>query len=180
MPELTSSSFFRSLKRFVARRGLPRRITSDKSRTPKAAAKIIHTVAKSRVVQEHLTGLGIKWKFSVERAPWWGGMFERMVRSTKWCLKKITSRAKLTYDKLLTSLIEVEMVINSCPLTYVSLDDLYEALTPAHFLTGRRILSLPDGIGCGDDPYYEDVNPTHDHLPRRVKYVNMHVVLNHF
>ena len=70
------------------------------------------------------------------------------------------------------------MVINSHPLTYVSPDDLQEPLTPAHFLTGRRILSLPDLISCGDDPDDEDVSPTHDHLTRRMKYLN--VVLNHF
>ena len=70
------------------------------------------------------------------------------------------------------------MVINSRPLTYVSPDDLQEPLTPAHFLTGKRILCLPDGICCGDDPDDEDVNLTHDHLTRRMKYLN--IVHNHF
>ena len=70
------------------------------------------------------------------------------------------------------------MVINSCPLTYVSPDDLQEPLIPAHFLIGRRLLSLPDGIGCGDDPDDEDFSLTHDHLTKRLKLLN--VVLNHF
>ena len=100
-----------------------------------------------------------------------------MVRSTKRCLKKTISRAKLTYDELLTSLIEVEMVINSRPLTYVSPDDLQEPLMPAH-LMGKQIRCLPDVICCGDDPDDEDVNLTHDYLTRRMKYLN--VVLNHF
>ena len=178
VPDLTTSSFLRSLKRFAARRGLPKRIVSDNGKTFKAAAKAIQAIVKSREVQEHLAGLGVEWRFNVERAPWWGGVFERMVRSTKRCLKKTIGRARLTYDELLTSLIEVEMVINSRPLTYVSPDDLEEPLTPAHFLTGKRILSLPDGICCGDDPDDEDVDLTHDHLTRRMKYLN--VVLNHF
>ena len=178
VPDLTTSSFLRSLKRFAARRGLPRRIVSDNGKTFKAAAKAIQVIVKSREVQEHLTGLGVEWKFNVERAPWWGGIFERMVRSTKRCLKKTIGRARLTYDELLTSLIEVEMVINSRPLTYVSPDDLQEPLTPAHFLTGKRILSLPDGICCGDDPDDEDVDLARDHLTRRMKYLN--TVLNHF
>lgn len=151
---------------------------SDNGKTFKAAAKAIQAIVKSPEVQEHLSGLGVEWRFNVERAPWWGGIFERMVRSTKRCLKKTIGRAKLTYDELLTSLIEVEMVINSRPLTYVSPDDLQEPLMPAHFLTGKRILSLPDGICCGDDPDDEDVNLTHDYLTRRMKYLN--VVLNHF
>ena len=49
---------------------------------------------------------------------------------------------------------------------------------PAHFLTGRRILSLPDGICCGEDPEDEDVDLTREHLTRRMKYLN--AVLNHF
>jgi hypothetical protein len=88
-----------------------------------------------------------------------------MVRSTKRCLKKIIGRARLTYDELLTSLIEVEMVINSHPLTYVSPDDLQEPPT-AHFLFGRRLLTLPDGIGCGDDTDDEDFDLTHNHLTK--------------
>ena len=171
MPDLTTS-FLRSLKRFAATRGLPRRIVSDNAKTFKAAAEAIQAIVTSREVQEHLTGLGVEWKFNVERAPWWGGIFETMVRSTKRCLKKTFGRARLTYE-LLTSLIEVELVINSCPLTYVSPDDVQEPPTLTHFLTGKRILSLPDSICCGDVPDDEDADLTHDHLTRRMKYLNV-------
>lgn len=47
---------------------------------------------------------------------------------------------KLTYDELTTLVIEVEAVVNSRPLTYVSTDDFEQPLTPAHLLTGRRLL----------------------------------------
>ena len=39
---------------------------------------------------------------------------------------------------------EVEMILNSRPLSYVSTEDLEEPLTPSHLLMGRRVLSLPD------------------------------------
>ncbi len=61
-------------------RGLPRRIISDNAKTFKAADKAIQATVKSREVQEHLAGLRVEWKFNVERAPWWGGIIERMVR----------------------------------------------------------------------------------------------------
>ena len=34
-------------------------------------------------------------------------MFERMIRSTKRCLKKSIGKARLTYDELVTTLTEV-------------------------------------------------------------------------
>ena len=55
----------------------------------------------------------MKWVFNIPKAPWWGGIFERMVRSTKRCLRKIVGQAKLSYDELLTALTEVEIVLNS-------------------------------------------------------------------
>ena len=58
-------------------------------------------------------------------------------------------RAKLNYDELLTAVTEVEIIINLRPLSYISPDDLEELLTPAHFLTGRRTLSVPDSFCCG-------------------------------
>ena len=41
--------------------------------------------------------------FNIERAPWWGGFFERMVRMTKRCLKKMIGQAKLNYDEIVTA-----------------------------------------------------------------------------
>ena len=70
-------------------------------------------------IQQYLSGTGIEGVFNVERAPWWGGIFERMVRSTKPCLKKMIGQAQLSYDKILTAVTEVESIINSRPLTYI-------------------------------------------------------------
>ena len=81
----------------------------------------------------------------MECAPWWGGFFERMVQLVKRCLQKLVGKAKLTYKELQTSLTEVEAILNSQPLTYISASDLDEPLTP-HLILGRRLLSLPDHL----------------------------------
>jgi len=41
--------------------------------------------------------------------------------------------------------VQVEGVLNSRPISYVSSEDLEEPLTPSHLLTGYRLLSIPDG-----------------------------------
>ena len=75
----------------------------------------------------------------MEHAPWWGGFFERMVQLMKKCLRKLVGRAKLSYDELYTAVTEVEAILNSRPLTYVSASDLDEPLTPSHLIMGKRL-----------------------------------------
>ena len=137
VPNMTTTAFLRCLKRFVSRKGLPKRFISDNGRTFKCAAKVLSSIPKQREFQEYLHGNQIQWTFNVERAPWWGGIFERLVKSTKRCLRKVVGRSRLYYDELITVVTEIEAVINSRPLTYLSADDLDEPLTPSHFLCGR-------------------------------------------
>ena len=175
VPDLSTTTFVRSLKRFASHRGLPTKMVSDNGKTFKAAARIIESVVTHSKVQQHLAGLGVQWIFNLPKAPWWGGMFERLIASTKRCLRKVIGQAKGSYDEILTTVVEAEAVINSRPLTYVSVDDLDEPLTPAHLLIGRRVLSLPDYLshGCEDIGHVEP-----DLLGRRVRHLN--VTLNQF
>ena len=134
--DLSTPTFIHSFKRFSSRRGLPNLMLSDNGKTFVAAAKVVTKVVTSPKVQGNFEGIGIQWKFNVPRAPWWGGVFERLVRSTKHCLRKVLGQAKFSHDELLTALIEIEMVLNSRHLTYISENDLDEALTPSHLLIG--------------------------------------------
>lgn len=69
-----------------------------------------------------------------------------MVRTVKACLRRILGKAALTAEELTTVLQEVEAVINSRPLTYLSAAPTdSELLTPAHFLIGRRLIAIPAG-----------------------------------
>ena len=85
----------------------------------------------------------MKWTFNLEKAPWWGRVFERLVKSLKRCLKKTISGARLTYEELLTVVIEVEMIRKCRPLSYVLSEESEEPLTPSHLVCGHRIMSLP-------------------------------------
>ena len=54
-------------------------------------------------VQQHLSGVKVQGTFNIERAPWWGEIFERMVRSMKRYLKKKIGKAHFSYDELMTA-----------------------------------------------------------------------------
>lgn len=61
---------------------------SDNGLTFKVAAKELMKVLKHPELEDFLSGLHIHWSFNLEKAPWWGGIFERMVKSVKRCLRK--------------------------------------------------------------------------------------------
>lgn len=92
----------------------------------------------------------IEWKFNLERAPWWGGFFERMVASVKDCLRKTLGNTRLSYEEPLTVLTEVECTLNARLLTY-EYNEVDEVLTPSHLIYGRRIKSIPNEIVEPDD-----------------------------
>ena len=142
--DLSAATFLRALRRFTARRGTPGLIVSDNAKTFKAAAKAINKLQNHPEIKNELDKLHVEWKFNLERAPWWGGFFEIMVGSVKRCLRKVLGNARLTYDELLTILVEIEGTLNSRPLTYEYNETDTETLTPSHLIFGRRIKSLPD------------------------------------
>ena len=83
---LSSASFVNSLRRFIAERGVPRLIVSDHGSAFTAAE-----------TQSFVSDRVIRWQFNLEAAPWWGGIFESLVKSVKNCLKKIVGLRRIDY-----------------------------------------------------------------------------------
>ena len=94
---------------------------------------------KSREVKSYLRNNSIEWKFILDKAPNWGGFYERLIGLAKMCLKKSVGMAKLTFEELVTVLTEIENVLNSRPLTYLSEENFQCSLTPHHLVYGRNI-----------------------------------------
>ena len=89
--------------------------------------------------QSFVHSRGVDWNVNLPLAPWHGGFFERLVRSTKVLLRKELQHCKLNCEELQTILLEVEAILNNRPLIYYYDDDTEECLMPNHMLFGRQL-----------------------------------------
>ena len=78
--------------------------------------------------------------FITEASQWWGGFWERLVQSSKRTLRKSLFRATVTYEELLTLIVEIEGIMNCRPITYEYNDEFSEPFTASHLIYGYRIL----------------------------------------
>ena len=88
VPDLSAEAFKRPLRRFASRRGIPVLIVSDNAKTFQATNKALKSPFRNPKVANELENAKTEWRFNLERAPWWGGFFERMVGSVKRYFRK--------------------------------------------------------------------------------------------
>ena len=149
--DLTAVGFQKVMKEFVARRGPPQMMISDNAKTFVATGKWIKVLQEDENVSNYLASKSIEWKFNLSRAPWWGGIFERLVGIMKKSLSKVIGRGWLTYEELEEVLLDVECSMNNRPLCYPEEDMEYEVLTPNLLLRGRPAVMLEEDLGLLDE-----------------------------
>ena len=142
---LSTGAFLNALERFINVRGPPSVIYSDNG-TNFVGTDNLFKKLNWNTIEVSANIKRIKWIFNPPTAAWWGGWWERLVRTVKDLLKRMLGSSRLNYDQLRTSLSHVENVSNERPLTVVTEDqnDLIP-LTPAMFLIGINQASLPEG-----------------------------------
>lgn len=136
---LSADSAIAALRRFIARRGQPTELWSDNATCFKAAKQELKEEEETfqGALREECGARRITWRFIPPASPFMGGAWERLVRSVKEALR-VTLREKHPSDETLhTLLVEIENIVNSRPLTHVSVaPEDPEALTPNHILLG--------------------------------------------
>ncbi|XP_013168051.1 PREDICTED: uncharacterized protein LOC106118039 [Papilio xuthus] len=144
--ELSKDAFILTLKRFIARRGLPKLIYCDNGRNFVAASKEISSFLQSNIdtIHDYAALRGIDFKFSPAYAPHFNGLAEAGVKSAKFHIRRVLGNSHLTFEELTSLFAQIEAILNSrplCPLSPSPND--FQPLTPAHFLIGRPLTSLP-------------------------------------
>lgn len=137
---LTTSSCIMAFERFCTDCGSPREVYSDNGLNfhgMETELKEEFKKLNQDEIQQMFTNSEMKWSFNPPLSPHMGGAWERLIRTVKSCFKKIVTTRNPTDETLPTLFAHVENIVNSRPLTYISLDDANdEALTPNHFLFG--------------------------------------------
>ncbi|XP_062556626.1 uncharacterized protein LOC134221452 [Armigeres subalbatus] len=151
--DLTTAAFLVALRRVVARRGRIAELHSDNATTFKGASHALNRIYQMLKVDNNdwdrifnwCAENEIRWKFIPPCAPHFGGLWEGAVKSAKKYLLKTVGNTNIAYEQMLTLLAQVEMCLNSRPLTSMPSEpsDL-EVLTPGHFLVGTNLQAVPD------------------------------------
>uniref|UniRef100_A0AAF5PUQ4 Integrase catalytic domain-containing protein n=1 Tax=Wuchereria bancrofti TaxID=6293 RepID=A0AAF5PUQ4_WUCBA len=109
------------------------------------------TFARTQLT-EFLVRHGIKWRNIIPKAPWSGGVYERMIGLTKGTLRKVVGRKLLKEKEFITLIVEVESILNTRPLTYVNFDDS-KILRPIDFIIPDVCLMIPTNNTDDQDDY---------------------------
>lgn len=151
--DLTVDAFLNCLQRFVHRRKAPERIWSDNATNFVATNRKLTEFKKFYFDDATQKALAtwcrdqklITWSFIPPRSPHFNGLVESAVKSAKYHLQRLAHIDTLTFPELNTVMVMVEGILNARPLLPLSCSpDEGQPLTPAHFLLGGPLVTLPE------------------------------------
>ncbi|XP_043231525.1 uncharacterized protein LOC122386414 [Amphibalanus amphitrite] len=156
---LSTDSFLCALRRFLSRRGHVKMIRTDRGTNftgseRELASEVDRLLKNESVCHDAMLRRNIEWVLNTPSASHHGGVWERMVRSIRKTLNSLLTQQTLTDETLRTLLCEVEAILNSRPLTFVSLDHRDPLpLSPNDLLLLNGVASPPAGLFGPDDLY---------------------------
>ncbi|MGL4481231.1 MAG: hypothetical protein ACRCTW_01750 [Lactococcus garvieae] len=152
---MTTDSFLMALERFVSRRGTPKALYSDNGTNfigAEIELKRLFDSLGDKQVQDAMLSRRIEWYFNPPSASHRGGVWERMIRTIRKVLSHLVKEQVTSDEVLLTSLAEVERIINDRPLVPVYDDpELPVTLCPNDLL----LLRTNEGIINDEIPLRE-------------------------
>ncbi len=132
---MSMSATLNAISRFVDIRGMPTSILSDNFSTfvskDKDLENWIRTIQLDDLIST--TKAKVQWHFIPPRGPHHGGVYERMVGVAKRALESLCHYSDLTVDEFRTMAYKVANLVNSRPLSRLSLSECARAeFLPLH------------------------------------------------
>lgn len=152
--KMDADTFLMAFRRFVSRRGKPFELISDCGTNFKAGEAELKCAfeAMAPTLKRELAQSQVHFRFNPPSAPHFGGSWEREIKSIKSALNVALGNQTSSDAVLNTVLIEVEGILNSKPLGYLSSDIADpDPVTPNMLLMGRPDCSLPQAIYCDSE-----------------------------
>ncbi|XP_046577175.1 uncharacterized protein LOC124285075 [Haliotis rubra] len=147
--KMDTDSFLMSLRRIISRHGKPYELLCDGGTNFRGGQRELEEAwfAMTPSLIQQLAKQKICFRFNPPSAPHFGGALEREIKCIKDGLKVTLGDQSVTEPVLQTVFAEVEGILNSKPLGYVSSDvrDI-DPITPNVLLMGRLDQSLPQGV----------------------------------
>lgn len=154
LQSMSADSFLMSFRRFQARRGNPATLLSDRGTNFRGGESELRENFKAMTeeLKTRLAPAQVHFQFNPPNAPHFGGTWEREVRSIKTALYTVLGAQTVGDEVLATVLTEIEGVLNSKPLGYVSSDVAdVDPVTPNYLLMGRLDPALPQSVYRQDE-----------------------------
>ena len=154
---LETDSFINSFRRFMSRRGTPKKVWSDNGTNFVGASPDL-VKCMQQLDEEKIRSFGLKkeveWKFNTPHASHMGGVWERQIRTIRRVLTSLLSKHedKMSDEVLETLFCEVEGMVNSRPLTKLSeeIDDMSTISPNQLLLLNEEITDMPGRFVCQD------------------------------
>ena len=156
---LDTNSVLMGLTRFRSRRGKPKSVYCDNGtsivKADKELAEELKCLQKGKIYQDCLSQ-GIEFVYRAPLCSSMGGVYERMIRSVRSILFSLSRQQTLDEERLITLVSQVEMILNSRPITQInsSVDDP-APLTPNMLLLMRSNKAIPEAVGKETDNYHQ-------------------------
>lgn len=149
LTSIDTDAFLMALRRFIARRGRPHELLCDQGTNFRGGERELWQsfTALQPKLQDQLASQQIRFAFNPPGSPHFGGCWEREIHSLKAALHVTIGAQTVTEEVLCTVLIEIEGILNSKPLGYISSDVADpDPIIPNCLLMGQRDASLPQVV----------------------------------
>ncbi|XP_033218068.1 uncharacterized protein LOC117173538 [Belonocnema kinseyi] len=105
--DYTAEAFIAAYIRFISRHSLCRTLSTDKGTNFVGADRQLQEMlseasAEFTLVATYLASHGTQWKFNPPEAPYFGGLWEAAVKSTKFHLRRVFGDSTLTFEEMMT------------------------------------------------------------------------------